>query len=97
MIGLQALSQFAQLMYSESEGQDLTVVVSARDSDDTVALFSVTSDNSLLTQEAALSNVQPLDVSARGTGCFLFQVSAFCVLLVLSPYSKVAYSFLLVC
>lgn len=74
-MGIQALSAFARSIYSD--GQNMRVRVSYRNSGSEVATFNITDDNSVVVQEAPLSQLGTLDVITSGYGCFLVQVSLF--------------------
>lgn len=72
VIGLQALAEFAKLIYTD--GIQASVTVSEKDSQQTVAQFEVTNDNSFVEFSQSIPNVTDLTVQANGKGCFMFQV-----------------------
>lgn len=74
MIGLQALAQYASLVYSD--GLDLTVSASYPNSASSFATFEVSDENSLVVQEEKLPDASPVNIDVSGQGCFVLQVSS---------------------
>ena len=72
VIGLQALAQYAALVYSD--GLDLTVTASYPNSVSPIGTFEITDDNSLLVQEEKLPDTSPVNIEISGQGCFVLQV-----------------------
>jgi len=71
VIGLQALAQYASLVYSD--GLDLTVSASYPNSASSFATFEVSDENSLVVQEEKLPDASPVNIDVSGQGCFVLQ------------------------
>jgi len=71
VIGLQALAKFASLIYSDGVSADIEVESASGDS---LAVFAITDENSLVEYREEMDEITDITVNARGKGCFLFQV-----------------------
>jgi len=77
VLALQALSQFAALVYSAQSAGDVTVTLSARGLSGRGRSLVVNSSNRLLLQtETDIALPTSLRYSLSGTGCALIQVHA---------------------
>lgn len=71
MIGLQAITKYASLMFSNG----VSVSIAATEtSGDNLASFDINNDNSVVEYRKELTKISDIRVNTNGTGCFLFQV-----------------------
>jgi len=73
VIGLQALAEYAALIYSD--GLRASISVKEKLSNTQVATFSLTNSNSFVQFTEAIPRVVDLTMRASGTGCFLIQTN----------------------
>jgi len=75
VLALQALSQFASLVYSPHSATDVTVTLRGRGLSGRGRSFVINSSNRLLQQtEAGITLPTSVEYSLSGTGCALIQV-----------------------